>query len=283
MIGDTGTGSPTQYKVAKAMESVCIDLGCEFVLLLGDAIYESGVSGPDDPQFATKFELPYANFSIPFYVVLGNHDYGRSGSAADLTKGQHNVDYSQHSQRWTMPALYYHIAAGPVDLYGLDSGPATARDAPLQHSYIDEQGQWLQQELAVSDAPWRLVFAHHPYISNGVHGDAGHYDGVRGQGGGWKNMLDDVMCGNADFYLSGHDHDLQYLQATSSCDTEFIISGAAAKQRGRGNGNHEAHFEVFNANGFAWMSATNTTMELRFFDADGVQLYRSTSMKGLAN
>ncbi len=277
VVGDTGTGLTPQYAVADAMAEVCGELGCDFALLLGDAIYESGVSGPDDPQFLSKFERPYANFSIPFYVVLGNHDYGANGVGAELTKGQANVDYSERSSKWTMPATYYHVAAGPVDLFGLDSGPASAHAPAFEHTYITEQGDWLATQLAASTAPWRIVFAHHPYISNGVHGDAGQYDGVPGQGGGWRDMLQRVACGEADFYLAGHDHDLQWLEPTDGCgNTEFIVSGAGAKKRGQGDGRHPASFQEFDTTGFVWMQASNTTMHVRFYDGSGQGLFQDS-------
>jgi tartrate-resistant acid phosphatase type 5 len=41
-----------------------------------DNFYDEGVDSLDDEQFQTKFELPYADIDFPFWVVLGNHDYG---------------------------------------------------------------------------------------------------------------------------------------------------------------------------------------------------------------
>ncbi len=55
--------------------------GCDFVVGLGDNIYESGVTSVDDPQFEEKFELPFEPVDLPFYLVLGNHDWKGSGEA----------------------------------------------------------------------------------------------------------------------------------------------------------------------------------------------------------
>jgi hypothetical protein len=45
--------------------------------------------------------------------------------------------------------------------------------------------------------------------------------------------MDDVVCGKADLYL-GHDHSLQWLQATCS-GTELIVSGGRASTTAAGS------------------------------------------------
>src|SRR5687768_12237442 len=72
-VGDTGTGGEGQKAVAKAMKSYCRTEKCEFVLLLGDNFYPVGVKSVDDPQWKTKFEDPYGELRLDFFVSLGNH------------------------------------------------------------------------------------------------------------------------------------------------------------------------------------------------------------------
>jgi hypothetical protein len=55
-VGDVGTGTTIEYRVAKAMGNKCELDGCNFVLLLGDNIYENGVDSISDTQFGTKFK-----------------------------------------------------------------------------------------------------------------------------------------------------------------------------------------------------------------------------------
>lgn len=73
-IGDMGTGKDGQRKVAEVMKQVCARRGCDFVVGLGDNIYEAGVDSASDIQFQTKFEEPYKNLNLRFYMALGNHD-----------------------------------------------------------------------------------------------------------------------------------------------------------------------------------------------------------------
>ncbi len=277
VVGDTGTGGEAQYAVARAMEEVCARDGCEFAVVLGDAIYESGVSGPDDPQFHAKFEAPYANFTIPFWMVLGNHDYGGAGERPE--KGQYYVDYARTSDRWTMPDLYYSFTHGPVSFFALDSGAATIHATPANVPLgpIEAQAAWLEAAVAASHSPWKMTLAHHPYISNGQHGDAGSYDGVPQMGQAWKSLLERGACGKVDLMLAGHDHDLQWLAPTEACgDTQFIISGAGAKQRSRGSDDHPALFERYDGYGFVWMNATAEALDIRFYDDTASLLHAGT-------
>lgn len=59
--GDTGTGGRAQARVAETMESVCWSSGCDFVVVAGDNVYETGVDDVRDPQFETKFQEPNAD------------------------------------------------------------------------------------------------------------------------------------------------------------------------------------------------------------------------------
>lgn len=49
-IGDAGKGNAEQKQVADAIQAKCAASGCDFVQLLGDNIYDSGVASVTDPQ-----------------------------------------------------------------------------------------------------------------------------------------------------------------------------------------------------------------------------------------
>lgn len=308
VLGDTGTGEAGQYQVAAAASWVCEHRGCDLALLNGDNIYEVGVSGPYDPQFEAKFEAPYAAFAMPFWAVLGNHD--NSGSPAELTaapgpvsaaaeeaglghyspSGDHQVAYhhrnDRRSDKWHMPARYYTFTAGAglVQFFGLDSNTLVwLGDPAFQQDALGEaQAQWLRDRLAASEAPWRIVFAHHPYISNGQHGDAGWYEGEgvvpTGIGARLKLLVEQDVCGVAQLLLSGHDHDLQWLQAPEGCPgTEFLVSGAGAKTRPLADPErHAAWFQQGDTLGFAWLEFTSAGLTGAFYDGDGTLRFERT-------
>jgi len=97
-IGDWGD------KGAKKLSQHMGSYSPEFVLAIGDNFYDKGVSGVDDPQFKEKFEDTFAEdaLQVPWYVCAGNHDYygGNTGIQAEM-------DYTQKSDRWYYPSLYY--------------------------------------------------------------------------------------------------------------------------------------------------------------------------------
>ncbi len=171
-LGDTGTAGTGQHQVAAGIAKKCATSGCDFVVLLGDNFYESGVDGPDDPQFQTKFEQPYAAIELPFYAVLGNHDYGGAGAGNEFGKGRHQVEYAKRSAKWKMPAEYYRFREKHVEFFAMDTN--------MQMYGIDSQQETdMLKWLTDSTADWKVMLGHHPYLSNGKHGNAGEYDGVK--------------------------------------------------------------------------------------------------------
>lgn len=270
-IGDTGTGKDGQYKVAAAMKEICEQRGCDFAIGMGDNIYEDGVDGVNDIQFEMKFEEPYKDIHFPFYMSLGNHDntWIFGGDGADNDRGELQVDYhyrtDRMSNKWQMPSRYYQFNAPTsggtplVTFFSMDTNPtASAGDPSNEYNkddYSEKQGKWLKDGFKASKAPWKIAYGHHPYISNGTHGNAGRYDGLVGQGKYYRDMVEENVCGNADVVFTGHDHDLQWLKETDSCPGTFhILTGAGAKTRGFGDDDRNAvYWQQDNILGFFYV------------------------------
>jgi len=274
-MGDTGEGNVAQYAVSRVVEDVCADQGCDFVLLLGDNIYDVGVTALDDMLWQERFERPYANLDLPFYPVLGNHDYGNLTTNAERAAFQ--VAYSDLSDKWTMPNNFYEVNHSNVDLFGFDTNapmfPTSLADT------IEAQNQWLAEQFPVEgiarDDRWRIGFGHHPYRSNGYHGNAGEFDGfedpVTISGQVLKDTFDERLCGTLDLYLSGHDHDREWLEET--CDgTQLIVSGAGSKLRPFDEA-QPAHWGDDVDEGFLWVEIDDQTLTLQFWDRYGVMNY----------
>ncbi|MCA9547618.1 MAG: metallophosphoesterase, partial [Myxococcales bacterium] len=245
-LGDTGKGNAGQHRVAEAAADFCRSRGgCDFALLNGDNIYESGVDGVDDPQWVEKFEAPYAALDLPFYAALGNHDYGAppilqdfaAGIGIDPTRGQAQIDYAASQDKFRMPAAFYRFQEGAAEIVALDTATLFWRDLPFIEAITGfaetnlAQEQTLPQWAAQPLAGWRIAFGHHPYLSNGRHGNAGMYDGVFlegliGSGTGVRDFLEAHVLGQFDVYICGHDHNLQDLGEVEG--TTLIVSGAGA-------------------------------------------------------
>lgn len=262
-MGDTGTGENGQIKIGNAIAAKCAKDGCDFVQLLGDNLYPSGAASTTDPIWQERFEIPYAAVNLPFYVVLGNHDYGGDGAGTDFPKGKNEIDYTAVSTKWKLPAAHYKFAKGPAEFFALDTNMAMFGQAGAQKGDVLT---W----LADSKAKWKIAFGHHPYKSNGDHGNAGKYDNIPipgpWTGKGVKEYLEQTICGRADVYFSGHDHSQQWLN--ESCNgTELAVSGAGAKTTEL-PGTNATLFQSLEL-GFLYVVVEDKKLTAQFIDENG--------------
>jgi hypothetical protein len=97
----------------------------------------------------------------------------------------------------------------------------------------EQQLAWLASGLANSTAKWKVVYGHHILWSiGGTKYSEGHV---------LRKLLLPSLCQYADAYIAGHEHDLelitddcsQYMSENSRPPLPLIISGAAAKMRGK--------------------------------------------------
>jgi hypothetical protein len=283
-VGDTGKGNADQRRVAMAMRDLCAAKGCDFVLMLGDNIYDTGVTSTTDPQWQAKFEQPYMDVDLPFYVALGNHDYGGNliipvaGIGNEFDKGKVEVDYTQVSMKWNMPATHYTFTWGDVGFVVLDTNSIVWSDT----TYGD-QAQWLPGALAqVAGKRWIFTAGHHPYLSNGQHGNAGSYDAPElggitvpnplpiQNGAALKSWFEANVCGISQVYFSGHDHSRQWIdEPTALCGTEMIISGAGSSFTTIQDRGNQTYFEDASETGFLYVVVDHDTFTGEFYDANG--------------
>lgn len=274
-IGDTGKGNAGQNQVGQTIGTFCAANGCDFVVLLGDNFYPTGVGSTTDPQWETAFVQPYATVNAPFYAVLGNHDYGGNGSGTELAKGDNEVAYALVNPKWRMPAHDYTFNYGNTDFFVADTNRSMFS---LDTQVRDDFAQW----IPASTATWKVAFGHHPYLSNGEHGNAGNYDGLAlvpvANGAGVKSFLDDRVCGKVDFYISGHDHSIQYLRGScGATPTQLIVSGGGAATTAL-PGSQQVWYSS-DALGFVYVVIDGRTFTASFYDATGTLKYTRTTTK----
>ena len=296
-LGDTGTGSPTQYKVGKALGDKCKQSGCDLVLYLGDNFYDTGVKDENDEQFKLKFEDPYATVEAPFWVVLGNHDYGSGGAGAEFLKKDHYIKYGKKNPKFHLPEAWWHQQKAHVHFFALDSNSLLYGD--VLAFIIDQQVADMNKAISASTADWKIAFAHHPMRSNGPHGNVGCYEGAKAapipqlcgiipvaSGNGVKAAYEKLVCGRLDALITGHDHGRQWLNKASSTkhckDVELLISGGGAKTtevETKSKGGYEFnpfHWQDADKAGFLWVEIKGDTFYGEFIDEDGkVQFSRS--------
>lgn len=280
-MGDQGTGTDVQRRVAAAMRGVCERDGCDLGVGLGDNFYPSGPRDANSPLFQERFAEPYGPLGVPFLMVPGNHDESwlLGGDGADARGAEVQVAYARSNPQWVMPSRSYRAAVGHlVEFFAVDTSPLAAYLPPLRVNerpgspWDRAQRAWLAGALESSQARWRLVLGHHPLFSNGKHGDAGRYDRLPLPGGRGDAVrtLYGVACGKADGILSGHDHTLMGFAPQPECPgTRQWISGAAGKVEPGRSGSRPATFEVLDQPGFLWLELTREALTVRAFTVSG--------------
>jgi tartrate-resistant acid phosphatase type 5 len=224
VMGDWGrNGEPAQQRVADVMGKVAAQLNISFVISTGDNFYPGGVAGENDPQWRSSFERVYTApaLQVPWFPVLGNHDYALNPDAQPA--------YSKHSNRWYMPARYYDtgFVAGidSVLFVFIDTYPMERELRGLPHDAIKFPGvsrqlQWLELVLSSSNAKWKMVIGHNPLYSGGSRRHSPRLKELR-------KLLQPVFIRyKVDVYMCGHEHHLEYLKPGGP--THFFISGAAS-------------------------------------------------------
>ncbi len=237
-LGDSGMGNEKQKNVAESIKKYCSNNRCFEGYILGDVIYNKGVTDINDNQFHEKFEKQYKDLNFPFYIVFGNHDYF---GCTDC--------YIKYSSRlWKMPAYFYKRSVDNVDLFIIDT-----------ENFDINQQKWLKNELKQSKKTLKVVMGHRPLIT---YEEA--YSGVSWPG---KKELEEILCQNkVDIYISGHSHILEYIDKKDTCGFKQIISGGGGADIRKIKTNSVDKFYL-EKNGFVSLEINkNNNFILRFID-----------------
>jgi hypothetical protein len=188
VIGDYGLAGPAEEAVARMILRWEPDL----MITTGDNNYPDGSAETIDAnigQYFHSFIYPYLGSYGQgaeinrFFPSLGNHDW-------TIQDAQPYLDY------FTLPGneRYYDFTWGPVHFFALDSDTRE----PDKVGRSSAQAAWLQQALAGSTAPWKVIYTHYPPYSSGYYGST---DWIQWPFAEW----------GADVVLAGHDHDYERL------------------------------------------------------------------------
>lgn len=271
-------GVSEQKNIAEVMGQIAKQNKIDFLAVAGDPIHDDGVKSVEDDEWKLKIENVYTApslYSIPWYVIPGNHEYRGSVQAI--------MDYSQKSKRWNAPARYYTIEkdigkSGQKALFVfIDTTPLIDKyrnsdeysDAGKQS--FEQQLHWLDSVLVVSNDRWKIVIGHHPVYAYTEKDEDERTDMQKRVGVILENR-------KADFYICGHIHNFQYIKP-QGCNVNYVVNSSASQSRpvkktdGTVFCNPDPGFTIF--------SIGNKTCAFSFINHRGENVYNYTVSKGV--
>jgi acid phosphatase len=242
-VADTGTGDRNQTDVAAVMSRYYAQNPYALVILAGDNIYTNGEIG----KIGAVFEQPYAALlrqGVVFRACLGNHDIRTDN-------GDSQIRYAN----FHMPARYYTFRANSVQFFALDTN---------HNANWGAQIAWLERELAQSDAPWKIVFGHHPLYSSG------HYGNDHALIAALTPLFKKY---GVQLYLNGHEHSYERTKALDG--TTYLITGIGGAQL-RPVGQSEWTEFAVSRYGFSALEVFDDRIEIQAIGTDGLVFDRGT-------
>ena len=236
-VGDTGTGGPDQFAIARRMTAFHDERPYRHVLLLGDNIYPDG----DAADLVPKFERPYADLlqrGVRFNAVLGNHDIKRGREA--------QINYEPFNMGGR-PYYSFSVAGGLIEFFALDSNEIDTA-----------QRRWLERALATSEARWKIVALHHPVYSSAKR---------HGSDPALRAALEPLFARyGVAVVFAGHDH--VYERTTVIKGVQYFVSGAGAKLRQGDLNPRSPFFAAGNDRAHSFMFLEVTPARFAFWSVD---------------
>ena len=205
-LGDMGRGDKWQYDVAKQMLAFHEEFPFDFVIMLGDNIYDEATAD----AYHRKFELPYKPFlddGVDFYAVIGNHDDPNQPNYAPFHMG--GKRYYTFKPK---PPLLARLTSNDVQFFMIDT------------ENVDRaQRNWLQREMSRSAARWKIPVFHRPIYTSGRYSLWAYLT---------RSSLESTFIANGvRFVLSGHEHFYERIKPQGGIT--YFISGAGGSLRAR--------------------------------------------------
>jgi acid phosphatase len=255
-LGDVGSGTQGQVRVADAMAETAADAGLDCVLLLGDNFYTRADDTTTEALWRDRFEDIYhhAGLQVPFHPVA-------SASSSGALSAEAQVDYTREGGRWQMPALYYSVRYEVEGEVSVEFFAVHTKTIYRELPGAEEQLAWLREALASSTADWKIAFGHHPISSTGKHGGSRVLS---------RRLLPLLAEYDVALYLSAHDHHLAVMKPID--DVHLVVSGGGGKNPRDVSWTDEVIYAQAGF-GFNWIEALRDELIVEFFATDDEVLY----------
>jgi predicted phosphodiesterase len=211
VIGDCGSGSMEQYRMAAVLRSLNVDL----VVVVGDVVYPQFTAGRVDARCFSVYQPQMSN--VPFFVLPGNHD--RYASPVDLFQA-----FYPENPAGFPDGLFYSFDAGDAHFAMLD----TDVGAGIKLGPGSPQYQWLENDLQNTSKPWKFIFGHNPWWSSGPHQwDDYNVNGIRDEAEFRDGVAALAMRNGAQIAFFGHEHTYERLGPVQGLHSIITGGGGA--------------------------------------------------------
>lgn len=257
-----------QKPIAELMGNMAEEISPECVFAIGDIHHFNGVTSTQDPLWTTNYENIYSHpeLMIPWYPVLGNHEYRGSTDAV--------LDYAKVSRRWEMPSRYYSKSfkgkGSSIRFILIDTTPLIDKYRESSEKYPDackqdkqKQLDWLEMELKNAKEDWVVVMGHHPIFAQTPKNSCERDDMLK--------QVDPLLRKyNVDMYLSGHIHNFQHIRK-QGMNIDYVVNSAAALSRtvSETDGTRFCSSEP----GFSVITLHQSELDLHMVDKNGNVIY----------
>jgi hypothetical protein len=200
-IGDSGRGDQPQYEVSAQMQAYRKVFSFDFVVMLGDNIYDSWT--PED--YRQKFELPYKpllDAGVSFHAAIGNHDDQAQPNYPLFNMGGHRY------YTFKPKSLVAQLAGTDVRFFVIDT------------ERLDRtQLEWIDREMGGSNAEWKIPIFHRPIYTSGRYTFSAR---------GLRRALEPLLVKHGvKAAFSGHEHFYERIRPQQGI-TYFISGGAGS-------------------------------------------------------
>lgn len=231
VIGDSGSGSEGQYKVAEEVNRQNVDL----ILHTGDVVYPRG----EDENYRERFYRPYKELlsRALFFPSLGNHDYQTDNGGPWL-------------KNFSLPGFerYYSFEYGNSLFVALDSNR-------VETGMI----RWLEDELRQTDKKWKFVFFHRPPFSN--------KKGKRGSRRVRYYLVPIFEKYAVDIVFSGHHH--MYTRFKKRHGVHYIVEGLGDEGRHQSKMGKDVVFTDSSGHGFGLVEIRSNKLKFQHVSGEG--------------
>ncbi len=231
VLGDSGTADANAGAVRNAYQGFAANAPPDLWLMLGDNAYNDGT----DAQYqAAVFDMYPAQLrKSVLWPTLGNHDAISADSGTQSGPYYDIFTLPTAGEAGGVPSgteAYYSFDHGNIHFVCLDSQES-------DRSPTGAMMQWLDQDLAATDATWLVAFWHHPPYSKGSHDSDTETQLIEMR----ERALPILESYGVDLVLTGHSHSyersflLDGHYATSSTLTPgMILDGGDGRPGGDG-------------------------------------------------